>query len=105
MQGYKTIETRNKNMLSECIGERVAVIRTRNGKNPIVIGYVDIIIATFCGKDEFPLHYDEHLIPPGSKYDVRGKGKWFYWLENPDTCKPYPLPKDAVRHGRSWCEF
>ena len=105
VHGHKTIETRNRNMLHDCIGERVAVVRTRNGKNPLVVGYVDIIAASFCGKDEFPYHYERHLVVPGSKYDARDKGKWFYWLENPETCEPYPLPSSAVRHGRSWCEF
>lgn len=105
VKGAKTIETRNRNMLSGCIGDRVAVVRTRRGKNPLVVGYVDIIAASFCPLCEFKYHFDQHLVPPGSMYDAKARGKWFYWLENPEECEAYPLPADAVRHGRSWCEF
>ena len=105
VKGYKDIETRNRNMLSACVGDRVAVIRTRRGKNPVVIGYVDIVSSEFCPVDDFDSWFDHHLVPMESMYAPHGKGKWFYWLENPETCEAYPLPADAVRHGRSWCEF
>lgn len=104
--GYKTIETRNRNMLSALVGERVAVVRTRNGKNPLVVGYVDIVSASFCKAEDFRKHYSEHLVPEGNKYDCNGRGKWFYHLANPEFLHyPYPLPENTVRHGRSWCEF
>jgi len=108
VSGFKTIETRNRNMLAACCGERVAVVRTRRGKNPEVIGTV------YMG--ETPLHVraevldtlrDETLIPPGSLYDPKpGTRKWCYFCgAGVKFDKPYPLPKEAVRHGRSWCEF
>lgn len=103
--GYKTVETRNRNMLKDLVGERVAVIRTRRGKSPAVVGYVDIVRYEFCPVSLFEMYRDETLIPPGSRYDVSGRGKWFYRLENAEKCDAYPLPSDAVRHGRSWCEF
>ena len=92
-------------MLSALVGERVAIIRTRRGKAPTIVGYADITRWEFCPWTLFEMYRDETLIPPGSKYDIRGKGKYFYLMANPETCEPYPLPKDAIRHGRSWCEF
>lgn len=104
--GYKTIETRNRNMLSALVGKRVAVIRTRNGKNPLIVGYVDVTGAFFCKAQDFRKYYPQHRVPEGSKYDCTGKGKWFYTLANPEFCsKQYKLPEWTVRHGRSWVEF
>ena len=103
--GYKTIETRNRNMLKALVGERVAIVRTRRGKNPLVVGYADIAGAEFCPASKFEEFRDRTCIPQGSMYDVHGKGKWFYHMANAERCDPYPLPADAARHGRSWCEF
>ncbi len=105
VSGVKTIETRNRNMLKSLIGERVAVVRTRRNSKPTVVGYVDIGDAYFCPAEEFDKFRDMTLVPPGSYYDVRGRGKWFYDLWNAEQCDPYPLPADAIRHGLSWCEF
>ena len=105
VQGYKPIETRTKNMLAELVGERVAVIRTRRGKAPTVLGYVDVVSSAHRNGKWLDENRDKTLIPAGSKYDVNGWAKWCYFLENPAPCDPYPLPENAVRHGRSWCEF
>lgn len=103
--GAKVIETRAKNMLSACVGERVAIIRTQKGKPPCVVGYAKIVRASFCKAEDFDKYFDLHCVQPGSKYAPNGKGKWFYWMANAEECRPYVLPRDAVRHGRSWCEF
>ena len=103
--GYKTIETRNRDMLRSLIGERVAVVRTGCKKKPTVIGYVHIDFALFLRRDEVAAASDRTLIPEGSKYDCTGRGKWCYFLSEPQECEPYPLPDNAIRHGRSWCEF
>ena len=102
--GYKTIETRSRNMLSALVGSRVAIIQTGRGA-PVVIGYATITASAFCPSDRFSDYFGQHLVPPGSRYDSNGRGKWFYYLSDAETCTPYPLPADAVRHGRSWCEF
>lgn len=104
-QARKLVETRSRNMLSALVGERVAIVRTVRGKKPMVIGYVDVVGASFCKAEDFRKYFDLHLVPAGSAYDVSGKGKWFYHLANAETCDPYPLPSSAIRHGRSWCEF
>lgn len=103
--GHKTIETRSRNMLSALVGERVLIARTTSGKAPEIIGAVDIVSANFCAAADFGKYFDQHCVPPGSKYDCHGKGKWFYHLSNAEPCKPYPLPANAIRHGRSWCEI
>ena len=105
VNGYKPIETRPRNMLRDLVGERVAVVRTRRGKNPMVLGYVTIYRADFCPAEFFDAYRDLTLIPKGSAYDCNGRGKWFYFLSNANPCDPFPLPGNAVRHGRSWCEF
>ena len=105
VQGYKPIETRSKDMLRDLVGERVAVIRTRRNSKPTIVGYVNIISKWFCPVEQFDAYREQTLIPVGSHYDANGKGKWFYGLANAARTDPYPLPVDAVRHGRSWCEF
>lgn len=103
--GYKTIETRNRNMLRSLVGERVAVVSTSRKRKPLIVGYVDIGDAYFCPAEEFDRFRDMTLIQPGSRFDANKRGKWFYDLWNAERCDPYPLPSDAVRHGLSWCEF
>ena len=105
VQGYKSIETRNKNTLSPLVGKRVAVIKTQRGTSPAVVGYVDVTRSEFCPLDSFDAYRDKTLVPPGSRYDAHGRGKWLYYLSNAAKCDAYPLPPNAVRHGRSWCEF
>lgn len=103
-QRYKTIETRNKNMLAALVGQRVAIVKTGRG-GPVVIGYVTITGSEFCPADCFDKYFADHLVQPGSKYAPRGRGKWFYYCAGAEKCDPFPLPENAVRHGRSWCEF
>ena len=109
VSGKKTIETRSSNTLKKLVGRRVAVIET--GKGPAqVIGYVDITHAAFCLSIYYEAWRNETMIPAGDKYDRFGtrdgvSGKWFYDLENAEKCTPYELPDNAIRHGRSWCEF
>lgn len=105
VDGVKVVETRNRDMLKSLVGKRVAIVRTRRGKNPMVIGYVTIAYKSYCYAEDFRLNEKYHLVPEGSAYDVHGKGKWFYWLEGAEECTPFPLPSDAVRHGMSWCEY
>lgn len=105
VKGIKPIETRSRNMLKSCIGERVAVIRTRSGKAPMIVGYVTITSALQLGKGWLDANRDKTLIPEGSKYDCKGASKWCYFLTDAEECDPYPLPSSAVRHGRSWCEI
>lgn len=71
----------------------------------MVVGYARIAKSSFCKAEDFQNYFSAHLVPPGSKFDARGRGKWFYYMADAAKCDPYPLPADAIRHGRSWCEF
>lgn len=104
VRGIKPVETRSRNMLKSLVGERVAVVRTHRNTGPLIVGYVTISFAVFHNAEWLEENRDLTLIPRGSKYDT-DKGRWCYWLRLPQKCKPHPLPKDAVRHGRSWYEW
>jgi len=101
----KTLETRQKNMLSALVGERVAIAETGTHRVPMVVGYADIVGSFFCAAEDFDKYRDLHMVPAGSQFDCKGSGKWCYILENAEHCTPYPVPSSAIRHGRSWCEF
>ena len=103
--GYKTLETRNRDMLKALVGERVAVIRTRRGKPSAIVGAVDITGKQFVSAAGFRELFSEHLVQPGSKYDATGRGKWCYSCAAPKACDPIPLPPETINHGRSWCEI
>lgn len=103
VSGLKTIETRSRNMLASLVGKRVAIVRTRRGQNPVVVGYADIVWAERNGEPWMHNHRHMTLIPEGSKYDTGSR--WCYFLGRAERCEPYPLPANAVRHGRSWCEW
>jgi len=105
-QGYKTIETRSRDMLGRLVGERVAIIKTRRSKSPSIVGYATITGKFFCPVDKFDSYRNMTLIPTGSKYDCHGKGKWMYTMSEATSCTPYALPKNKViNHGRSYCEY
>lgn len=105
VNGIKPYETRSRHMLWQCMGDRVAIVKTRRGKAPNVVGYATIDHAEFWTVQELEERRNLTLIPEGSQYDCKGRGKWCYHMADPETCEPYPLPADAIRHGRSWCEF
>ena len=105
-RGVKTIETRNRDMLSALVGKRVAIVRTHREKSPHIVGYVTITRKEFCAAEDFGKYENQHLVMPQSKYAPQnGRGKWFYFCEDAEACEAYPMPKNAVRHGRSWCEW
>lgn len=102
VDGVKTIETRSRNMLSACLFERVAIVRTVRGKKPVVIGYADIVGSVWNADKTAADYCESTFVPEGSAY---AGNKWFYLLRNAERCDPYLLPENTVRHGRSWCEF
>jgi len=103
--GRKPVETRSRNMLKRLYGQRVAIIQTGKNKAPTIIGYATITAAFHYPKEYMDNIRYHTLIPAGSKYDSDSRGKWCYWMSWPEACKPYSLPGNAVRHGRSYCEF
>lgn len=104
-EAYKTLETRSRNVFKQIIGERVAIVRTSRHSKPTIVGYATISGAVFISKEEFQQLFSKHLVPPGSKFDCHGKGKWCYIMTQAEQCEPYELPSNAIRHGRSYAEF
>lgn len=107
VHGRKCIETRNRDMLGKLVGKMVAVVQTGRGLKPTVIGYAYIHRKFFCSTpDEWEALRDRTLIPPGTKRDAFGRGKWCYGISDAGTiAKPFPIPDNTIRHGRSWCEI
>ena len=99
VQGYKTIETRSRNMLGRFVGKRVFVIRTRSGDKPFIIGSVFISDAQYHSAQELDKMRNKTLIPPGSQFDCHGKGKWCYTLERPESTEiPIALEFFDIAH-------
>lgn len=99
VQGYKPIETRTRDVLKSFVGHRVLVIRTAAGKPSAVVGAVTVTGKTFLSSSALDDARDLTLIPPGSKYDCRGRGKWCYYLADPEEFSdPIPLDRLNVTH-------
>lgn len=99
----KTIETRTRNTLGRFVGQRVSIIRTRAGHEPEVVGSVFVSSAAYRTAEWLDAHRNETLIPPGSKFDCNGKGKWCYRLTAPLEYGPFPLRYfDVVRKTRAF---
>ena len=106
VNGEKPVETRNRNMLAKCVGSRVAIVRTKRGQTPMIIGYAIMHHAEKHDRAWFDKHRDLTLIPEGSAFDCKPDGyKWCYHLSHAFPCEPFPLPDNTIRHGRSYCEF
>ena len=101
--GMKDVETRSKNMLSALVGERVAIVKTGRNSKPLVIGFVTITGAAYLDSEWLEENRNRTHIPAGSKFDTGAR--WCYFLEDAETIRRYELPDNAIRHGRSWCEF
>lgn len=100
----KPIETRSRNMLKKLVGHPVVIIATGHGKRPVCIGMAWIVKAEKKTAEEMDSIRDKTLIPVGDEFDTGSR--WCYFLSSQYKFKnPFPLPEDAVRHGRSWCEW
>ena len=91
IRGRKTLETRTRNTLGRFVGQRVFIIRTRSGHEPDVIGTVFIAGCAYRSAEWLDGMRNRTLIPPGSKFDCHGKGKWCYTLTCPVGFDPIPL--------------
>ena len=78
--GAKTIETRSRNVLKKLVGENVAIIKTKRGKSPVIVGHALITRVEWCSKEDFQSFFNQHLVPVGSQYDATEKGKYLYYL-------------------------
>ena len=105
--GSKPYETRTRNMLGRFIGEQILLTETGKG-DPVVrfSAIVDSVIPV-RSRSEWERYRQVACIPVGSEYDWKDdtKVKWLYHLANVRPVTPFPLPKDAVRHGLTWAEY
>lgn len=65
----------------------------------------EYFISKIISKADFQQLFSKHLVPPGSKFDCHGAGKWCYTMTRAEPCEPYELPKNRINHGRSYTEF
>lgn len=97
ISGLKPIETRTRDVLKKFVGHRVLVIRTEDGKKPLVIGSVFIRDKAFHNAETMDFLRFLTCIPVGSKFDCNGKGKWCYYLSNPvQFADPIPLDQFTI---------
>lgn len=76
----KPIETRTRDVLGRFVGQRVLIIRTRDGKPADVVGSAVIAEKHYYSARELDGMRDKTLIPPGSKFDCSARGKWGYTM-------------------------
>jgi len=91
VKGKKTIETRTRNTLARFVGQRVLIIRTMAGREPEVVGSVFVSGSAWRSETWLCGMRDQTLIPPGSRFDCKGDGKWCYWLTDAAEYGPFPL--------------
>lgn len=102
--GYKTIETRSRDMLGAFLSQRVLIIRTRDGHPADIVGSAVIASKRFYSSQELDALRNKTGIPAGSKYDCHGRGKWGYTMTDAVLfSKPVLLSTYTIEHKtRSW---
>lgn len=97
ISGEKKFETRESDSLRSYVGKRVGIIRTGEGKakaiGDVTLGEPIVISSP----EEFAKLRDLHLVPEGSKFDIKKGGvKYLYPIENPVA---YEVEKDVAKYG------
>lgn len=95
----KPIETRTRDTLGRFVGQRVLIVRTSSSRKPMIIGSVFISAKAFHSAAELDEMRGLTLIPPGSKFDCSGRGKWCYTLQDPVRyAAEIPLDSVTITH-------
>lgn len=90
VDGKKKLESRESHSLKPYVGKRVAIVRTGEGKSH-AIGEVTVGEPIVVDEKGFRERESEHLVPQGSKFDIKsGKTKHLYPMINPTR---YDTPK------------
>lgn len=88
----KPIETRTRDVFGRFVGQRVLIIRTRDGHPADIVGSAFIARKKFYSAAELEGLRNQTLIPPGSMYDCKQRGKWGYTMTNAVLfSEPVPL--------------
>jgi hypothetical protein len=100
--GLKLYETRNRNTLKNTIGKRIYIAETGKNRRPIIrcIASIGNPIVIDSIKD-FNRYRRQTKIKKGSCFDfIPGRKKYLYPLSNIKKLIPFPMPKNAIYHGR-----
>lgn len=102
----KRYETRTRRTLDAVVGQRVYLVETGRGPAKIVASAV-IASAVEADKKTWRACWRLLGIDRGSRYDWQPetRKKFLYGLEDVQPVPATLLQKNAVRHGRVWCEI
>ena len=84
VSGNKRYESRDKDSLRPYVGKRIGIIETGSGPAKLV-GYATVGEPVEVGEAEFADSRDQHLVPEGSRFDIKpGQSKFLYEMLDPE---------------------
>ena len=84
VSGQKQYESRQTDSLRPYVGKRVGIVETKSGQKAQLVGYATIGEPQLVGQQEFESSRDLHLVPEGSKFDIKsGQQKFLYEMIDP----------------------
>jgi hypothetical protein len=83
VDGQKTLESRDTDSLRPYVGRRVAIVRTGEGQAK-AIGAATIGEPILVDAKKFRELQNQHLVPEGSKFDIKGGNKYLYPIIDPE---------------------
>jgi len=97
VSGQKEYETRDQDSLRPYVGKRIGIIETKRGEKAKLVGYVTVGEPEIVGQAEFESSRELHLVPEGSKFDIKeGRQKWLYRMIDPQKLiQPIDASKTA----------
>lgn len=100
LAGKKVYETRNKNTLKRLMGKTVYLAETGKGKAVVKAVCTITDLVTVTDKATYNRYRKQTQVKHGSIYDFTGNVKYLYKLDNVKAVNPFPVPGNAVKHGR-----
>jgi len=96
VSGQKKYETRDKDSLRPYVGKRIGIVETGSGPAKLV-GYATVGEPIEVGEAEFADSRDQHLVPEGSKFDIKpGQSKFLYEMIDPEQLAQ-PIDASATK--------
>lgn len=83
VDGKKRYESRNSDSLRPWVGKRVSIVRTGEGKAK-AIGAATLGEPLVVDASKFRAMQEQHLVPPGSKFDIKAGVKYLYPVNDPE---------------------
>jgi len=105
ISGKKTIETRDSplNALQPLLGQRIGLASTGKGKGTTrIVGYATVGDQPIIYNNEAEFRKDQgkHLVPQGSKYDIKqGQKKYGYELKDVVAVKPFAPKSTNIKYS------